>query len=62
MYLLHKRRWRQQQETAFVDDDINIYIYICYDVLICIYIMKKDEDVEHQWLWWVKLDVVKDKE
>jgi len=62
MYLLHKRRWRQQQETAYVDDNIDIYIYICYDVLIYIYIMKKDEDAEHQWLWWVKLDVVKDKE
>jgi len=33
MYLLHKKR-RRQHKTAYVDDDINIYVYICYDVLI----------------------------
>ena len=42
IYLLHKRGGRRQHKTVYVDDDID------YNILICIYIMKKNKDVEHQ--------------
>ena len=58
MFLLHKKRRRRQHKTVSFEGWY-LYLYVLWYIGLYLY-YEKDENVEHQWLWWVELDVVKD--